>query len=171
MDTWNGTDQEAREIFHDFFQQEYEKLTRCAIIYLKLKIPGAHVSDWAEDIVQEMFSLAWERREEVLSSEKPVGWLYEALHYKVKEHLNDENKWVKRLCRYREFYVPPAEPHISLEIELGGIVPKEDFDLLYKIYVMGYSYRELYEELGLTKPTLATKIHRIKEKIRKKLDE
>lgn len=82
MDTWNGTDQEAKEIFHDFFQQEYEKLTRCAFAYLNPKIAGNHGMDRAEDVVQEMFSLAWKRRKKVLSSEKPVGWLYIALHYK-----------------------------------------------------------------------------------------
>lgn len=51
MDTWNGTDQEAKEIFHDFFQQEYEKLTRCAFAYLNPKIAGNHGMDRAEDVL------------------------------------------------------------------------------------------------------------------------
>lgn len=171
MDTWNGTDQEAKEIFHDFFQQEYEKLTRCAFAYLNPKIAGNHGMDRAEDVVQEMFSLAWKRRKKVLSSEKPVGWLYIALHYKAKEYLKEENKWAKRLHRYKEFSNPPADSNFDMNFELEGVVSKEDFDLLYKIYVMGYSYRELCEELGLTKQALAARVHRIKEKIRKKLGE
>lgn len=171
MGNWNGTDQEAKEIFHELFKQEYEKLIRCAISYLKLKKTEGDMVSRAEDVVQGMFTLAWERRKEVLSCEKPVGWLYEALQYKAKELLNEENKWEKRLRRYQELYIPPNEPHIDLKCELEGIVPKEEFDLLYKIYVMGYSYKELCAELGLTKQALAAKVHRIKKKIRKKLED
>lgn len=169
MATWNGTDQEAKEIFHGFFVQEYEKLIRCAIIYLKLKRTDANLMDKAEDVVQEMFFQAWKDRQDVLSKEKPIGWLYEALQYKVKEYLREENKWEKRLRRYKEFYVSPPEPHINLKCELDGIISKEDLDLLYKKYVIGYSYQELCRETGLTKQAQATQIHRIKKKIQDKL--
>lgn len=171
MSGWNGTDQEAKEIFHKIIVQEHEKLIHCAIAYLRLKTTETYLISKAEDIVQEMYELAWKKRAEVLSKDKPVGWLYEALYYKVKELLREENKWEKRLLKYQELYVQPVQPHINLSFELDGIVPKEDFDLLHKIYVAGYSYRELCQEMNLTKPTLAAKVHRIKERIRKELKE
>lgn len=171
MGTWTGTDQEAEAIIQKIYEAEYEKLVRCAISYLKVGNNKAHVVSRAEDVVQDMFALAWERRRDVLSSEKPVGWLYIALQYKAKELLKEENKWIKRLLRYEQFYVQPTEPYISLELELDGLVAKEDFDLLYKFYVVGYSYQELCEEMGLTKTALGARIHRIKHKIQEKLKE
>ncbi len=171
MGLWNGSDQGAAKIFHDIVVQEYEKLVRCAVAYLRLTTAEAHLLSKAEDVVQDMLVLAWERRHEVLSKDKPVGWLYEALYYKAKELLKEENKWEKRLRKYREFYVPPAEDHIDLKLELDGVVPKEDFDLLCKIYFMGYSYRELCQEMDCTKSALATKVHRIKKRIQEKLKE
>lgn len=163
MGVWNGTDQEAARIFHDIVVQEYEKLIRCAVAYLRLTTAEAHLLGKAEDVVQDMLTLAWERRRDVLSKDKPVGWLYEALYYKAKELLKEESKWEKRLRKYREFYVLPAETHIDLKLELEETVPKKDFDLLCKIYVMGYSYREVCHELDLTKSALAAKVHRILE--------
>ena len=80
MGVWNGTDQEAARIFHDIVVQEYEKLIRCAVAYLRLTTAEAHLLGKAEDVVQEMLTLAWERRQDVLSKDKPVGWLYEALY-------------------------------------------------------------------------------------------
>jgi len=171
MSKWKGTDKDTDAIFRDIFENEYEKMVGCAISYLALKNSGAQIKSKAEVAVQEMFALAWERRQEVLSCEKPIGWMYEAIGYKVKELLREENKWEKRLRRYKEFYIPPTGPHIELEFELGGIVPKEDLDLLYRIYVEGYSYQELCEEMNLTKAALADRVHRIKKKIRKALKE
>lgn len=113
-----------------------------------------------------MFTLAWKRREEVLAREKPVGWLYEALSYKVLELMREENRWTKRMLQYEQFYVPPTELQLSLETELGWVVPPEDFHLLRRIYVEGYSYRELCEEMNLSKSALADRVHRIKKKIR-----
>ena len=96
MGTWAGTDQEAEAIIQKIYEAEYEKLVRCAISYLKVGNNKAHVVSRAEDVVQDMFALAWERRRDVLSSEKPVGWLYITLQYKAKELLREENKWIKQ---------------------------------------------------------------------------
>lgn len=169
MGTWTGTDQEAEKIIHKIYEDEYEKLVRCAAAYLKARNDGLHVYGRAEDTVQELFVLVWERREDVLSSEKPVGWLYKALAYKAKAMLREDNKWTKRLLRYERFYVKPAEPDIDLELDLKGLVPKEDFDLLYSFYVMGYSYRELCAKTGISGSALGTRMHRIKRRMRKKL--
>lgn len=168
MGTWTGTDQEAEVIFKEIYETEYEKLVRCAIIYLKKGNNEAHVLSRAEDVVQEMFALAWKRRSEVLSSEKPVGWLYNALQYEAKTFLKQENKWVKQLLRYEQFYIEPPEPCVSLGFELRDLLSKEDYNLLYRFYVAGYSYRELCEETGLTKSALGVRIHRIKQKVQQK---
>lgn len=169
MGNWNGTEQEARELFHKFFETEYEKMIRCAGLMLQARDDNAAVNGRAEVAVQETFALAWERREEVLSSEKPVGWLYRALQYKVREILREENRWTKRLLLYesqRKWY---EEPQVSLDVEYEGIIPTEDFQLLRRIYIDGFSYREMCEELNLTKPALAVRVHRIKKKMRSTL--
>ena len=97
MRIWNGTDSEAEKIFTELFQQEYEKLIRCAIIYLKAGDTKMATKGRAEVAVQETFALAWEHRDKVLSREKPVGWLYKALQYKSKDILREENKRRKRI--------------------------------------------------------------------------
>lgn len=172
MENWTGTDQEAEEIIRKIYENEYEKLVGCAILYLKVD-SKSYVHDRAEDVVQETFALAWERRKDVLSHEKPVGWLHKTLRYKVREQLKVENRWMKRLLQYEKFYVRTVDDYASLELklELESLVPREDFDLLYRFYVEGYSYRELCKETGLTKEALGVRIHRIKRKIQEKLRE
>lgn len=171
MEIWKGTEQEARKLFHDFFESEYEKMIRCAGLMLRARDSNAAVNGRAEVAVQETFALAWERREEVLSREQPVGWLYCALRYKVREILKEENRWTKRLLLYesqRDWY---EDPQVSLDVEYDGIVPKEDFKLLCRIYIEGFSYRELCEEMNVTKPALAVRVHRIKKKMRTTLEQ
>lgn len=165
MSNQSYTDQEARERFHEFFQSEYQGLLHYAASLLTVKGDQGR----AEEAVQEMFALAWERRDEVLSSEKPVGWLYNALHYKVKELMKVESRWSRRLLRYAQYYNPQPQAWLSLELELGDLIPREDFELLCRVYIQGYSYRELCQELGVKKSALAVRLHRIKQQILKQL--
>lgn len=161
---------EDYEIFTKLYKTEYEGLLRYACAILKGRSNGNPVKGRAEEAVQEMFVFAWERRDELLSSEKPVGWLYNSLHYKVLELIREENKWTKRLLFLEDHETEKNEPHVSLNVELEGIISKEEYDLLKRIYMDGYSYKELCEELHMNKSALGMKIKRIKEKILKNIE-
>lgn len=171
MGAWTGTDQEAEKIFRTIYDDEYEKLVRCAASYLRVISNKPYVLNKAEDVVQETFALAWKHRTIVLAKESPVGWMYKALQYKAREMMREENKWTKRLIRYSQYHAAPVEVYVSLELELDGLVPKADFDLLHRFYIEGYSYRELCKETGLTKEALGVRMHRTRKKMREALEQ
>ena len=86
------------------------------------------------------------------------------------ELLRTENRWRKMLLRYERCCRQPAESHINLSVEFEGVVSKEDFDLLWHIYGESYSYLEVCQETGMSKSPLASKVLRIKKKIRDQLE-
>lgn len=164
---WEGSVcTEESLFFENLFRKEYDGLLRYANIILQ-KFGAGHVSasDRAEDVVQELFFLAWERREELITNETPERWLYNALVLKVREALREDRAWVKRLALTPEVYGRPG-PSQQLPAEWNDLLPPEDLRLLRQLYVDGYSYQELCEALGVKKSTLAMKIYRIKEKFR-----
>lgn len=168
METWTGTDQEAEEIFWAIYEKEYEKLVRYAAACLKVD-SKPYAFSRAEDVVQETFALGWKRRKDVLSREEPVGWLYKAIYYKAREHMKEEYRWTKLLLQYKELYAPAAEDNAYWELELKSLVSEEDFKLLHRLYMEGYSYREICRETGVTKSALGVRLHRIKHKIQEQL--
>lgn len=158
------------EAFTNLYKSEYEGLIRYACALLKGRSNSMPIIGRAEEVVQEMFVFAWDKREDLFSSEKPVGWLYNTLHYKVLELLRAENKWTKRLLLLESQHSNACESHIELEVEFKGIITRDEFNLLKRIYIEGYSYKELCEELHMKKSALGMKIKRIKEKIQKNFD-
>lgn len=171
MKMWTGADQKAEEWFRKTYGEEYEKLVRYAVSSLKARNNKTRMLNRAEDVVQEVFALAWERRGDVLSHEKPVGWLYITLQYKVRALLKEESRWTNFLLRYEPYYHQSMESYIDLKLELEALISREDYDLLYKIYIMGYTYQELCDEMGLTKSTLGVRVHRIKKRLQEKHNE
>ena len=170
MRSGNYDAEEEKEAFVGLYKAEYKGLMRYACAILRGRSNGRSINEQAEEAVQEMFLFAWENRGDLFSSEKPAGWLYNALHYKVLELLREEKKWTKRLLRLEELYSEPSEPHVRLEVEFDGIITSEEFNLLKRIYIDGYSYKELCEELHISKSALGMRIKRIKEKIIKNID-
>lgn len=148
------------------FRQEYEGLLRTARSRLK-KHDTTHVcaSDRAEDIVQDLFFLAWEKREKVMSSQSPVGWLYTALSLKVREAIREEFAWMRNLNEASQL-TGSVETTEKLPDEWSKLIPPEDLRLLSRLYLEGYTYKELCAELGLKKSALAMRIFRIKREFR-----
>lgn len=157
----NLTDQ----LIEDLFFREWSKLVRYAKI--QLRHYGPNMIDHngrAEELVQELFYTAYKKSDELKNSENPERWLYNALYYKIKEALREDRKWVKclMLLPSKEDIVPP--PQID---ELEELIPEEDYLLLRRFYVEGYTYDELCAELGCKPSCLAMRIHRAKKVFKK----
>lgn len=151
----------------ELFRREYAGLVRYAqIMYRK---NGGYVDPGgrAEEIVQEAFFLAAEKRAELMSREDPRAWLISAVSYKVRDALREDRKWVKSLMllpdESQAFHLP--EPEVA-----PAWLSPEDYALLRRLYIEGYTYRELCTELGLSKSALAMKISRIKKASQKNFE-
>ena len=149
----------------ELFFKERSKLVRYAKIQLSRYGPETlDIDGRAEETVQELFFTVCEKIDEVKAAEHPEGWLYRALSYKVKEVLRDDHKWTQRLL-----LLPSQEEAIPFEgtDELSEFLPKEDYRLLRRVYIEGYTYDELCAELGISKSALGMRISRIKKTFRK----
>ena len=151
----------------ELFHKEYTGLVRYAeIMYRKF---GGYVDPRgrAEEIVQEAFFLAAEKRDELLEREDKRAWLVSAVSYKVRDALKEDRKWAKGLLllpdEHEVLYFPETE-------ESPVWLPHEDYVLLKRLYVEGYTYQELCAELGLSKSALAMKISRIKRAAKKNFE-
>lgn len=153
------------------FQEQYEPLLRYTRSVMR-KYGASYISDSerAEDVVQEVFYLALERKGELRAKESPVGWLFRTAVHKVQETLRDDRAWIKRLSLI-------STSGGSQFIGLGHMpedwkphMTQKEFDLLWKFYLEGYKYTELCEEYGMKKSALAMKIKRIKERFQNNYD-
>ena len=84
-----------------------------------------------------------------------------------REALREDRRWIERmeLLEPRLWY----DPEEGFYADLRRVLSREEYDLLHKLYLEGWSYKELCEELGEKKSTLAMRVKRSKEKIQKYL--
>ena len=166
MPTEESVSAQEEALIEELFHAEYNNLVRYAAVILN-KYSSGHISisGRAEDVVQDLFCLAVEKRDEVLESGSPVGWLYKALTLKVREALREDRTWFKRLSLIQGESEPGDFRRLPIEWE--GLMSQEDYELLRKLYLEGYSYKELCAELDVKKSTLAMRVKRIKERFQK----
>lgn len=55
-------------------------------------------------------------------------------------------------------------------MDLEALIGKEDCRLLEKLYLEGYTYQEVSDELGIKKSTLGMRVNRIKERCIEKFE-
>lgn len=156
------------EVFDHYFQTYYTKLWRQAQSILA-RHTDRKDPDRAHEAVQEVFLIAWEKPKEFLGSLSPVGWLVNTMKYVVRNMVREDQRWNARLLKFQEHLDRDAvHPAPGADLELEGLIPPEELDLLKRLYLDGETYEELCEELGLKKSTLAMRVKKSKEDFRKK---
>ena len=163
---------DERQWFEQVYRQYADLLFR---VGRRLQTPGES-EDALTDLIQEVFLLLWDRREELMRHPNIGGWLVEAIKFRVR---GARNKMTRRGLRHaysldEEDAAPIADSgespeqaaelaqHLDAIRELLG----EDSAELFIAYVLeGRSAHELAEQRGVSDSCIAMRILRLKRKL------
>ena len=134
------------EFYERLIRTHHKELLRLASIWLYQRANDAVDFGRAEEAAQETFTIAWEKREILMEHPKPIAWLNIALKNVIKNMVRDDQRWAECLLRVPAEQVQPAP---GADLELEGIIPSEDMDILKRLYLYGETYEEICEDLGL----------------------
>ena len=161
--------EEKTEVQNDEFKDFYEKYFMVIYKYIYRKIKNQQV---AEDIAQETFYLAYVRWRDVKEHPSPLGWLLKTAQYKMLEvgrkiYSISEMSLEEVQDAVEE---PPDYGLRELEISALVILKPDEWSLIKKHYLWGYSVRDLAKEEGVTENTLRVRMFRILKRLRNVLN-
>lgn len=125
-----------------------------------------------EDIVHDVFCAALNKMEEFRNHPEPKRWLMVTAKNKIRELYR---KMKRRSFETLDEIPEPAveEPdysEIELELTALAIIDKEEWELIKDYYLIGITIRELAERYGITENNMRVRLHRLRVKLRKKID-
>lgn len=154
------------EKFDTIYLQEYKSLKHFALQIISSST-GRYDPELAEDAIHETFRILWEKSDDYLSSPSPKGWLFKTLSFTLKNQLRKEANLAKLVLKLQNSFDNTPAPPPGAHLELEGHIPPEECRLLYRLYIVGETYDEVAQEMGITKSALAKRVARIKKKFQK----
>lgn len=123
----------------------------------------------AEDILQETFMGAYKSRKKFERRSSVKTWLFRILFKQVAKSLR-KNRKNKSFAFYDdvEIYSPDIERSLDVSMALQQLLPHHLEVVLLKEFE-GYSYEEIAEDLGISKGTVASRLYRARDDLKKSL--
>ena len=140
------------------FRENFEPLYRCA--NRMLRSPPL-----AEEAVQEAFMIAVIKYEEMLASGNPAGWLYRTVQNVALNQRRARQRGSELLQRLlSEQAETSGEESVFVDLQ-----EDEDFRLVRRVTLDGYSMRETAAELGISLEACKKRVQRAKARLREQL--
>lgn len=154
------------QFFNQLYTESYPLLKRYAIS----KIGTSE----AEDALQETYYQAYRNINLLASHPNPIGWLMLTCKNILKKHLaKQEKRFGATFLGDSEDIlqnIPTMDNYDPLYMEeLRKILSDDNYFLLVKKYVEGYSIEELAKQLNITDGACKMRLKRAKKEARKKL--
>lgn len=125
----------------------------------------------AEEAVHETFIVACVYHEKLQVSPNPEGWLVNTHKFvcrNIQKYRRQEIRKMLSLVNEPAFRTNGyTDPALEKEHDLDNFVSPEDFLLLRKFVIEGYSHQDLAQELNITVDACKKRLQRAKEKFRK----
>ena len=150
------------EFFTEIYNETYNSLSK--FVSRRARDPGM-----AEDILQEVYLEAFRHLDDLKTHENQIGWIYKTAYNKIK----------KMNCIYdrHAFYETSLEAGEDQEVwdhselveleEYRAALRADEYELLIKKYVEGYSHRDLAHVNGVSVAGSKMKLSRIVSKLKK----
>lgn len=122
----------------------------------------------AKEAVQETFVTACQHFDSLKSSPNPQGWLMNTLKYiilRIQETRNLHSRYLL-LDNAALNVADPKAHHPDPALLYDGLISQEDYYLLSRIGIDGYSILELADELGISLAACRKRIQRARERFR-----
>ncbi len=152
------------------FEELYKLHLNSIIRHVYHKVNNRQI---AEDIAQETFYLAYVKWEQVSRSPAPLRWLYQTANYKVMElYRRTSNYPTVPIDEAVDVAVSEEISHEMSELELiaEDSLTKEEWIMVKKYFLIGYTAEELAKEMGITTNNLRVRLSRAISKLRKNME-
>ena len=153
-----------------FVEQLYRTHYQRLYLYAKALLQNPHL---AEEAVQDTFHIACGHVQELQKSENAAGWLMQTLKNVIRNMERSRSSLysaMKFSLPYEDSALGAKQDEISVDILYGGMLAEEDFRLLKRIVLDGWSFLEAAQELSISVDACRKRFQRSKEKLRKKLE-
>ena len=159
--------EEQRKYISDLYQEMYDHLVAYAVRQLR----NIYL---AEEAMQVVFMIACKNPKKVMASGNPRGWAKNTLKNTIR-NTNKANARLRRLILKAESLgierFVEHRPEHDVDIMYADLLPAEDYKLLTRVALEGYTIVELAKELGISYSACDKRIQRAKKKLREKLQE
>lgn len=160
---------DINEKYLKFIETLYIKNASLLFNYANIILSNASL---AEEAVQETFVIACIKQHALENSPNPEGWLMNTLKNVCRNIQKNRNYYLSRILSLNESVLGTTALEFDnlWETNVQDFISKEDFMILKKIILDGYSYKDLAKELGISLEACKKRAQRAKQRFRKNYD-
>lgn len=150
----------------DYIETLYREMASMLFHYSNLLFETPSI---AEEAVQETFIIALINYKKLISCPNPKGWVMNTHKNVCRNIQKTQTNYLKHILSIEQFNLSPQsiEEDFEFETDIANLVSSEDFNILKKIILDGYSYKDLAIELGISIAACKKRFERAKKRFRK----
>lgn len=126
--------------------------------------------DYAEDLVQDTFTIAMEKIVDLYHSENRRGWLVLTLKNRIGTVYRSMQYAQRLLQNLEQLHRSDYQDGLKPEALYSGLVSEEDLRLLVDFCVNGLSVKMLAARLGISEATCKKRIERARKRFRQEYE-
>lgn len=149
-----------------FIETLYKKEALLLYRYTKTIFDNASI---AEEAVQETFIIVCLNYTKVSASLNPEGWIMNTHKNVCRNMQKRQHLYLKRILSLDQMENLPSysEPTYNINDDLSTFVSSDDYTLLRKIILEGYSHKDVANELNISIDVCKKRFQRAKERFKK----
>ena len=154
---------------NQFLTEKYHEKRKFLLEYAESSLHNYALS---EEAVQQTFEIACRKIDDFCNSPNPDGWLTKTLSLVIRnmeKHQRVERRVIAVTDDYRPDLVAAPEVPSPLRVTYGPLVDTPQFRLVYEAEVLGRTYKEIADDLGISESTCKKRAERARDWLRRKM--